>query len=361
MTDSIDRDPSQRSRPQRRRTTPPPVRSFDRKPTYEITDKLSDDPTVTLLFEGLLWFMYHGSQECQVGIHNSTKVSLPHPHQHELEIRVWEKEKGCNPKDLGCCIPYVEPIRIPKPTDIAGIQIDVNRPVKEGVYVYQNGRFCRPDTQYENDPYDWRWITDFEYYPLYPEGITLDPQYVNPGVWINNGTFFTLQKTTYHFDLHPASGSEIHSLGNVALLAGAYIDLTPQVGMEPGGDVTLTIREKYPKPSRIIRLPYNGTKRYQIDIRNECMKGDKRCEPGDFGTGSDRNDFYLYNKTFKAPQGRQKYTLHRVEPYKSLRDAFRLSDRANMLCLTGDDQEHIHSNNEAPCGPVCASGGGAGG
>ena len=138
-------------------------------------------------------------------------------------------------------------------------------------------------------------------------------------------------------------------MGNVGLIAGGYIDL------KKDGNVRLTIRKAYPHDPVIIELPWHDKKRYQIDIRNSCMKKGVRCEAGDYGNNG--NDFYLYNKTFEQPSGRKKYTLHRVQGYKS-RHEVALSDRARNLCFTKADKEHIDSNNEAPCGPVCASGGG---
>lgn len=352
MTDSIDRDPSQRSRPQRRGTAPPPPRAKEKTQTYIPTDYLSDDPEVSLLFEGLLWFKYHGSEECQVGIHNSTKTSWPFAHQHELDVKVWEKNKdGSNCKVIAGPYHYADPKK-----EITGIQIDVNSPEKEGVYVFQKGDyFHRPDYEGKNNRDDWRWLIDFEYRPLYPEGITLDAEDINPGIWVNHGTFFTLVKTTYDFDLRSTFGGEVHHLGNVGLIAGGNIDL------KPGGDVRLTIRRPYPHESVIVPpLKYDAQKRYQIDIRNDCMKNGVPCKPQDYGLGNDHNDFHLYNKTFKEPPGRRKYTLHRVQKHQSM-DKIAFSGRADKYCFTKTDKEHIESNNEAPCGPVCAGGGGSGG
>jgi hypothetical protein len=41
--------------------------------SYSKKDTLPDDPDVRLLFHGLLWFTFHGIDECQIGIHNTTQ------------------------------------------------------------------------------------------------------------------------------------------------------------------------------------------------------------------------------------------------------------------------------------------------
>ncbi|HEY0727222.1 MAG TPA: hypothetical protein VGD38_04075 [Pyrinomonadaceae bacterium] len=234
-------------------------------------------------------------------------------------------------------------------SEFDGIQIDVNRPVAnhKNVYVYEklrdeNGNPIKPDA-------DWRWVTDFEKPPLFPNGIKLEKKDVTPGIWINHGLFYTLLKTTYEFELRKGLfGSSGPNIGNVALLVGGNIYL------ERDGEVTLTIRYRNPARSKTYTLPWAANKCYQIDIRNMC----KHCEPGHYGAW--QNDFYLYNSTFTVPSGTPKptYRLHRLGRRNP--NAVKYLKFAQEVCVTESAKEEIESNNEAPCGPVCAGAGGGG-
>jgi hypothetical protein len=58
--------------------------------TYSVKDKLLPAPTVRLVFHGLLWFIFHGTDECQVAVHNSTRDTIsPHTHPHDFSINLW--------------------------------------------------------------------------------------------------------------------------------------------------------------------------------------------------------------------------------------------------------------------------------
>ena len=328
--------------------------------TYCYTHHLPPDPNVLLLFEGLMWFMYHQKDECQIGIHNRNHApGLLSGRHHQLEVKIWERVgEACKPYDRQG---KPNPIIIGNPKKITGIQIDVNLPkideangYKEGVLVYQGKRddFPRPDDQNVNDPSDWRWMIDFET-SLYKKQINLTPGDINPGIWINHATFFTLVKTTYDFELRPDRGSKIIKLGNVPLMAGGNIYLAK------GGNVTLTIRRAYPNDPDIITLPFDDHKRYQIDIKNECRnKYGKPCKSTDFE--NEGNDFYLYNDNFPRPSWKTpKYTLHRIgRPAAGPQIATPRPDSRHKVCFDASHEEEIKSNNEAPCGPVCAGLGG---
>lgn len=314
--------------------------------TYYRKDYLpSDPPTVTLLFEGLLWFLFHGKEECQVAIHNET-WSATHPHAHELHVQIWDKITGCG-SGQSCGTPKTIPLGDVREFD--GIQIDVNRPHPDhkNVYVYEklrdeHGRPVKP-------PEDWRWVPDFEKPPLFPNGIKLEAKDVNPGIWINHGLFYTLLKTTYEFEVRKGlTGGPGPNIGNVALLVGGNIYL------EKDGDVTLTVRRRFPGRSEIYTLPWAANKCYQIDIRNMC----RHCEPNHYGAW--QNDFYLYNSTFTVPPSTPKpiYRLHRRGSRNP--DAPKYLEFARSVCGTESFQEKIASSNEAPCGPVCAGAGGNG-
>src|SRR6185503_18492183 len=100
--------------------------------TYEVRRDLPRDPTVRLVFEGLLWFVFHGKDECQVGVHNTTHGPNPHGHQHDLDIRLWKIDRRGVP--AGCTM--YKRFHIGDPKGITGIQIDVNRPRPSTEYVY---------------------------------------------------------------------------------------------------------------------------------------------------------------------------------------------------------------------------------
>lgn len=337
MTDRS--EPALSLEPQRR------TQAADKPVTYYKKDYIPPKPTVTLLFEGLLWFLFHGKDECQIAIHNETS-SAGHPHRHELHVQVWDKITGCG-SGQSCGTPKEIPIG--DMSEFDGIQIDVNRPdpAHKNVYVYlkerdEQGRPIKPDA-------DWRWVTDFEKAPLFPNGIKLEAKDVNPGIWINHGLFYTLLKTTYEFELRKGLlGGTGPNVGNVALLVGGNIYL------EKEGDVTLTVRRRYPAKPDIYTFPWAPDKCYQIDIRNMC----RHCKPGHYGAW--QNDFYLYNSTFTVPSGTPKptYRLHRLG--RRDQNAAKYLKFAQEVCVTKSAKEEIDSNNEAPCGPVCAGAGGGG-
>ncbi|HEX5890649.1 MAG TPA: hypothetical protein VFY61_18190 [Pyrinomonadaceae bacterium] len=324
--------------------------------TYCTKDYIPPNPTVTLLFEGLLWFLFHGKDECQVAIHNTTRAAT-HRHRHELQVQVWKNITKCGPRQEECGAP--EKISIDM-KEFAGIQIDVNRPKEEGknIYVYQSA-YGKP-----KEDADWSYVTDFEKDPLYRNGIKLDAKDINPGVSINHGLFYTLLKTTYEFELRRlvagiptgASGSGT-KVGNVALLVGGNIYL------DDGGDVTLTVRQRYPAQPKIITLPKQRDKCYQIDIKNVCVKRNgERCERGHYGRLE--NDFYLYNDTFSVPSGgplsTRRYSLHRLGPLLAWDRVPRPTPVQPICGREYYTDKYIYSNNEAPCGPVCAGAGGGG-
>ena len=311
--------------------------------TYSIkSDWPTAAPDVRLVFEGLLCFVFHGMDECQVGIHNTTHGPMPHSHQHDLDLKVWTIESGCGTQDKVCGKPRA--FHLGNPKTIAGIQIDVNRPAQTGVYVYQKD-LVAPGGTVPHDR-DWRWVIEFEKEPLYPLGIELDETKVYPGISINHALFYTLYRTTSTFRLTPDDGSASIPVPSVALLVGGNIYLAD------GGDVTITIRRRYPSPPKIFRLPRVAGKCHQLDIRNTCIRPDgKRCKVEDYG--DKHNDFYLYNETFSRPYGEPEYTLELVTEATA-------APLPKEICFLKDDVGFIESSNEAPCGPVSAGGGGGG-
>lgn len=337
--ETVESSVTQRRTQSRRRTR---AEEQSKPMTYTTVEDLPDNPDVRLLFEGLLWFMYHGYDECEVAIHNHTQTGL-HIKRHRLIVQVW-KDPGCTQGTSHCPDVY----QIGNPKNIAGIQIDVNRPKYPGVHVYQK------DEHGTWADHDWRWVIDFEQDPLYRTGITLNADRVNPGVWINHGYFYTLARTTRDFQLRPFSNDDCASGGDpcgdprrVAFLVGGNIYL------DNGGDVTLTIRYRYPQKPTVISLPKVAGKS-QIDILNMCYKNNKPCVPSDYG--ENENDFRLYNDTFRKPAGRSYYFLYPYGP----REKYPKDDLFGFRTEPYHTQKVIDSSNDVPCGPVGAGRGGGG-
>jgi len=319
--------------------------------SYSVKDSLPPNPDVRLLFHGLLWFTFHGPDECLIGIHN-TAHSSGHTHQHKLNLAIWTI--------TGCGTPQQrvtrETIPIGNPKDIEGIQIDVNNPRDDsrGVYVFQRDPFdLPPNSQSGNHLNDWRWVLDFEKPPFYPGGIKLKPETVSSVISINHGLFHTVQPTTSTFELLPGSGAPI-AIGNVAQHLGGNIYL------KNDGEVKLTVRYPFPKPP-IEKPPLRwaaGTC-YQIDITNDCYHGGNVCmfpRPDHPSDKKQRNDFYLYYDCFDVPSGAREIGLKMKQHF----DPPHLPDYVIFENESQESQKYFFSNNDSPCGSVVAGRGGNG-
>jgi hypothetical protein len=303
--------------------------------TYVVKDTLPPNPDVLLRLEGLFWFIFHGKDECQIGIHNTTHGMSSHPHQHDLDIKIWKIDSGCGTPGKACSV--IKRFHIANAKTIDRIQIDVNRPKTEGVYVFEK------DVGSGIHDNDWRYVLEFEKEPLYADGIKLDEPTIIPGISINHGLFYTLYKTTSKFQLIPDDGTSPTDIGTVALMVGGNIHL------DNGGDVSLVIRRKFPQGPIIYPLPQLAGKCYQIDITNLCMKNGNPCTPSDYG--AKENDFYLTYETFTKPFDAPTYALHRTEPHDP-------ADLPRHVCFDRRADERKKSSNDAPCGPMSAGGGG---
>ena len=318
--------------------------------TYETRQVLPPDPTVRIIFHGLLSFFFDRARECRVGIHNTTQgVLFQHRHPHDFEVAAWAVtgagtgNRKCRP------IPLIPSIKNPKL--IAGVRIDafgIRERELDGVYVYQKPPLDRFDGR---DERDWRWVVDFESDLLYPEGVRNKPETINPYVAINNGLFYTLKKTTRNFVLRPQGGGADTPVGNVAEIVAANIYLNP------GGRVDLSIMPAIGLPLTIPLIAVPGVT-YEIDITNNCLHGNKPCEfkPNHQDSKEERNDFYLYYDTFTKPAGRPEYELICTD-CTGVNKSVRLKEEKQVLsdlgiCYDGHDGPVIRSNNEAPCGPT---------
>ena len=327
-------------------------RVAQRTVTYSVKDVLDPNADVRLLFHGLLWFTFHSMDECEIGIHNTTQGHIfPHRYPHELDVLAWTITAGCGTAHR-TCTPLDNPNhRIGNPKNIEGIQIDVNNPKAgtEGVYVFEHGEFKKPpDDQSGNHPNDWRWVLDLEQEPFYEHGIQLNPETVNPVISINHGLFYTLLKTTSTFDLLKG-GNAPKPIGNVAQYLGCNIYL------EPNGEVKVTIRYRFPHPSKTFTLRKAANTCYEIDITNDCYKNGHHCvfdRPDHPTDKRKRNDFYLYYDCFDVPDGYEEIGLKQ-------NTSERPPSLPPYICYE-EGQDRKESNNESPCGAVVAGRGGNG-
>ena len=304
--------------------------------TFQVRTNIPPDPTVRIIFHGLLSFFFDGNRRCQVGVPNITQ-GLPqqHAHPHEFEVNVWTILGGqCPP------IPVSFPIGNPKL--VQKVDITVTNPQQlDGVYVYEKdpqNAFDRLDPHGDNDPKDWRWVLDVESNLMYPTGVTESPDTLNPSVFINNGLFYTYYKTKSTFLLHPSDSSGDKRIGNYAEILACNIYLAL------GSSVTISI-PPLPMP---LTLPGGPGLKYQIDITNNCRKNGQRCRFTQSGPKENRNDFYLYYQTFARPPRQPEYEL-RLE--NEVQDQTALD-----ICQErSDEKKRIDSSRSSPCGGIVHS------
>ncbi|MBV9923757.1 MAG: hypothetical protein JOZ96_01855 [Acidobacteria bacterium] len=296
----------------------------------------AQEPTVRLIFHGLLCILFDGSSGCFVGTHN-TSAHAGHPHPHRYVIQVWRREGGV-------CHSLHEPYDIGDPKSASRLDVRVANPdLIDGTYVYTRDPFERPDPAGGNDPHDWRWVIDFD--DMYPGGVTLNPDAVMNGVTINNGLFYTLRKTCSKFLFRPEdddSGASDTQLGSVAHYVAANIYLKPDDGAVTlsGGpfDVPLTLR---PEPGVT----------FQVDITNNCNDGDPGCQfDSDPAQPKEkRSDFFLYYEAFD--QGDEpELELILSDPCPKL-----LNIDAEFIEMGVCPSSRVRSSDDTPCGAVGAS------
>jgi hypothetical protein len=305
--------------------------------TFQIRDNFPPvEPTVRIIFHGLLSFFFDGNRKCQVGIPNITQgLGQPHRHPHEFQVNVWTiANNQCPP------VPLSLPIGNPKL--IEKVDITVTNPQQlDGVYVYEKNpasAFDRLDPQGTNDPKDWRWVLDVESDLMYPTGVSESPETLKPSVFINNGLFYTYYKTKSTFLLHPSDSSGDKRIGTYAEILACNIYLAT------GSNVTISI-PPLPIPITLVGIP--GFK-YQIDITNNCKKNGQRCRFTQSGPKENRNDFYLYYQTFALPPRRPEYEL-RLENEVEDQTVLDICQERNS------EKKNIDSSRSSPCGGVVHS------
>ena len=302
--------------------------------TFQIRDNIPPDPTVRIIFHGLLSFFFDGNRKCQIGIPNTTQgLTQPHRHPHEFQVNIWTiANNQCPPAPWS--IPIINSKLIEK------VDITVTNPQQlDGVYVYEKNpasAFDRLDPQGTNDPKDWRWVLDVESNLLYPNGVSEIPATLKPSVYVNNGLFYTYYKTKSTYKLHPSSG------GGSDIRIGTYAEiLACNIYLGLGSSLTLNI-PPFPMP---ITLAGGFGLKYQIDITNNCRKNGERCKFTQSGPKENRNDFYLYYETFNRPPQRPEYELQ-LENEIEDQPVFDICRERNA------DKRNIDSSKDSPCGGI---------
>lgn len=259
----------------------------------------SEEPTIKVVFKGLLSMRFNGDGECEVGIHNTTHET-GRPQRHDLIINLWTKRLDLlGSKFEPCSGPIRFPVGNPKNCS-RGYELLAFRTKSPGVHVYEPTAEPFDRESVNNDPKDFRWILDLEGAHFYDTRLTRYADTITPNFHLNNGLFYTLQKTKSTFRrVDPkAHGEPPHHLGNVASIIAANIYLPPMDGY-----AVLRIDDVR------IRLDSIENVQYQVDITNECnVSGECDYQPG-AGSKQERNDFYLHFDTFKVPDGKPEYEL----------------------------------------------------
>ncbi|HEX8501096.1 MAG TPA: hypothetical protein VF659_10955 [Pyrinomonadaceae bacterium] len=295
------------------------------------------EPTVRVVFHGLLCLSFDGSAACRVGTHN-TSAGPGHSHPHRFVVDVWEKNGGVCPNQP------THHKHVGNPKSVSRLDITATNPeLLDGTYVYARDTFTRPDPADANDPNDWRWVVDFD--RLYPAGVSVNEDTLLNGVKLNNGLFYTVWKTCSKFLLRPSgqpAGPSDIQLGSVAHYIAADIFLRP-------GDGVVTLSGgPFRRP---LKLPAAGDKTYQVDITNNCTDGHNDCQfdPAPHNPKERRNDFFLYYDVF-APRPDPEYEMVLAEPCAAPPDFDRVF-RERGIC----SNRLLRSSDDAPCGAVGVS------
>jgi hypothetical protein len=267
------------------------------KTTYAVRRAFpASSPTVLVVFKGLLTFCFAGNLNCEVGINNQ----VPDTQKHLLNIKVWRKAPDCPPSPM-----VDEDISPPR-----GIDIEVHHPAElDGVYVYEPDPF-RPLDRIgtSSDPQDFRWMLDFEGPDLYDVHLEKVTASVRPSLNVNNGLFYTRQKSESKFVLHSPSGNAF--IGSVCKLLAANIYLAV------GGDVEIKV-----DGSRLAKLDHAANVTYQVDFVYDCFPVTGHCDfDPDSNVKEMRNDFYLNHRAFTLPNGVAEKELICVQKGVSVRD-----------------------------------------
>jgi hypothetical protein len=272
---------------------------------------LDPDPDIFFIFLGQLAFCYNPTGYCEIGINNKAG-------RHELSIIVYESVNGGTPRRIHW---YPDDNQPDTPRDI---RFDVNNPKESGVFFYQpDGLLPRRDLR---NALDFQWIADLEGEDFYNVKLTKKANNLQPRLRVGNGTFYSV-KTKAEFDLYDSRG--LRHLGSVGRIIAVNISLNP------GGYATFTI------DGQVWRLDKKADTRYMILFSYDC--DGRRCEWNPAGLSKyERNDFYLYFKTFQLDGNQEEVELIKSPPPRA--SSARASDFIDFGIFK------ILTNDEAPCG-----------
>ncbi len=181
------------------------------------------------------------------------------------------------------------------------IRIEVDKPVRRGVFTYERGPFSRPNGS--TDDRHFRWLLDIEGDEMHQAKLTFKP--TGSGVLrmqrviIPHATFYTktLGSTVYaRVDAQNPDQSSGPILGRVAQDIGAVIECTPETGSG--------IRILRP-PQDPIPLPRVEGLKYEINLYNLR----ERPHP--------HSDFRLYYSVLQDTTGNRQFDLTHVNASRS--------------------------------------------
>jgi hypothetical protein len=322
-----------------KKSGPAPVNPAAAKTFETLTTFPAGEPTVRIIFHGLMCFCFDGKKQCQVGLHNTTHKNPASKHPHELKVSVWAKSA-----DGSCVLPIPSTWPVNASIDTGDITIDVEHfiPLQPGarddILVFQEAASPPADVR------NWGHVIDFE--ELYGPLPTKHVGKLKPSVRIkNHGLFYTIHRTAAQFALHPTDNSGDVTAGqdgHVAEFVAANLYLDPQQGR-----VVLKAQHLH-KPHSPIELRADTGLKYQIDITNNCRRSPGRCA---FDAASadpqERNDFFLYYETFDRPGATPKPVFDLILKTDNAED----KDWFKTLKVCMEEEEAAPpSDDKAPCG-----------
>jgi len=284
-----------------------------------------DDPTLSILFGGLLAFCFNeNSYECEVGVHNSS--------DHFLNIKVWRNDQE---KPIFTWTGHAATVK----NDSYSVRGSANLP---------SVHFFQPAENFERqsaNEHDWRFILDLESPEFYgfPTGrrtLTRRSNILKPRLRIDTGLFYAAKLSHCDYRRQHLDGSGYLFLGKIAASLGVNIRLNGSDYV----DVAL--------PGGFNRRITAGTG-YTIRFENNCLSLD--CDDPNSSDPEVQNDFHHHNATFVKPAGQELLYL--------VRDSLACTEPGpNMDLLDKVGASLKAASDRAPCASAgFGTGGGLGG
>jgi len=253
---------------------------------FEEAHELPPDPTVKIIFTGLLILQPLPDKTCQTFVHNVSR-------DHDLLVEVRRKRPGN---------PDVIMMRAPGPLRFTGGHTPPAHGLlisKVGVPAAQKGVKAytgRPTDEGQSLSESLNLSTLLDVSPG-----SVDTVGGRPSVLIDDGIFYTAQVLPVHFKLNKRDGTKTIEFHEMGTIIGANIYLTaPEQTVNlrwrrPGGDVTLDLEVK-PQTT------------YEIYINNEPLFED------DSATGPAHDEFVEYFKILPEVETGEQFTMEFLPP-----------------------------------------------